>query len=205
MELTDELMTPGCPNCAIKHLSACIAIDAMSRSPRSGQEDAPCVPTQAGVLLSRAYINFVECAEGYTSHFDFAIGLLTLAEEAIIASGVEELAPFVMVIREIRIRAMVTRDPVTAATELSEFVHPSHEAQAHFEEAMRELPGYEWTANSAHAEIINNVYNEYFANLGVQEKGGEEDMATKKVVKAAKPVAKAACKGGKCAKKACKK
>lgn len=207
MELTDELFTPGCPNCAIKHLSTCLAFEAMSRSPLSQLDGPPCIPMKAGVLLSRAYINFVECAEGYKSHFDFAVGLLVLAEEAMVSSGNTDLALFVSTIRAIRIHAMADRDPVTAATALSEYVHPTHEAQAHLEEAIRELPtlGLKDTVDTQKA--IHVIHDEYFKTLEDQEKGGEEDMATKKIVKpAAKAAAKAACKGGKCtAKKACKK
>ena len=80
MEIVDEILTPGCPNCAIKHLSAAIAyaaVDSMS------DYDFPLW----AVYEARARINAVEFLEGYTSHFELAVGFLELAEEAACEAG----------------------------------------------------------------------------------------------------------------------
>lgn len=76
MESVDELTTPGCPNCAAKHLSA--ALFCLVDMP--GQNDA----SETDVLLARAYVNLVESYEGYTSHRYYAIGLLVAAEDCAI-------------------------------------------------------------------------------------------------------------------------
>ena len=73
MEIVDELMTPGCPNCARKHLSAAVerVVDGLNVQDRRNADVL--------AILARAYINFIEAAEGYLSHRDYAVGLLVAA------------------------------------------------------------------------------------------------------------------------------
>lgn len=214
MTVVDELMTPGCPNCAVKHLSACIERVVNYGGPFStGDEGHRC----ADQLLARAYINFIESEEGYTSHFDYAIGLLVEAEE----SSVHEAATnWAKSIRELRVKFM------TGSFPLRDLYDMCYEqlAAAHYVEAFRELPvlgdnfnplfpGYDQAGVDKIREIISWVKREYFcAGLSEEyegEEGGENIMATKKAVKpvakkAEKPVAKkatkACSKGGKCKK-----
>ena len=76
METIDELVTPGCPNCVVKHLSAAVMYMAEARC-----ESFTCRVPKHAVMAARAHINLVESMQGYRSHFDFAVGLLARAEE----------------------------------------------------------------------------------------------------------------------------
>lgn len=83
METVDELVTPGCPNCVVKHLSAAVMCMAEARC-----ESFTCRVPKHAILAARAYINLVESMQGYRSHFDFAVGLLARAEELAIHDSV---------------------------------------------------------------------------------------------------------------------
>ena len=124
MEIVDEIMTPGCPNCYIKHLTAALACMAINRF------DYVQVP-YADVTAARALINLVEAREGYTSHRDLAIGLLAHAE--IISMDNRCVA-----LREIRV-GLMTGDP-DAERRLLGRVSPEALFVAHLKEAERELP-----------------------------------------------------------------
>lgn len=195
MEVVDELMTPGCPNCARKHLSAAVerVVDGFDVQDRRNSDVL--------VILARAYINFVEAAEGYLSHRDYAVGLLVAAEERLVRRGDAEYAK---IIRGIRTDLM--EDPT--ALEALFFECVDRLAVAHIHEAFRELPelSYGFDRNcfgSCSQETVDRLVamirwidDRYFLNTPEKpEKGGESDMATKKC--GAKAV-KAACKGGKC-------
>lgn len=82
MEIHDELATPGCPQCAIKHLSAALAY--MLRPNREG-EVSP-VPMSCK-WLAVAKINLVEVMTGYRSHLWYAVGMLVRSEEAARCEG----------------------------------------------------------------------------------------------------------------------
>lgn len=204
MDVVDELMTPGCPNCAVKHL--CAALERMVDGinvPGDGPE------SKADTLLARAYINFVEAKEGYRSHFDFAVGLMVAAEESLVRSGNDAYA---LEVRNVRL-GMVERGDML--TEL--FVMCTGRlSRAHFEEAMRELPELSANFDPIYPEygqagadkilaMIAWIKNEYFRT----EEKGEDTMAINKKAAAKKaPFAKqAAAKGGCCkaGKKSCKK
>lgn len=216
MEIVDEIMTPGCPNCYIKHLTAALACMAINRF------DYVQVP-YAAVTAARALINLVEAREGYASHRDLAIGLLAHAEIISMDMGCTEL-------REIRV-GLMTGDP-NAERKLLGMVSPEALFVAHLREAERELPDgplpvamtYELscvvipsidqrTADGI-LDSIAVVRKEYFDSPTVggettkKEEGGQEMACAKKtaVKKAPAKAAQAACKGGKCGtKKSCKK
>ena len=63
MEIQDELMTPGCPQCAIKHLSA-----ALYHRAKMGAANEQLPPLQAGVCKCIAAINLVEVLNGSMTH-----------------------------------------------------------------------------------------------------------------------------------------
>ena len=202
MEIVDELMTPGCPNCARKHLSAAVerVVDGLNVQDRRNADVL--------TILARAYINFIEAAEGYLSHRDYAVGLLVAAEERLVRRGDTEYAK---AIRAIRTGLM--ENPTDLEALYIECV--DRLALAHIHEAFRELPelSYEFDRNcfgSCSQETVDKLVamirwiDERYFLIKPEEpgKGGESTMAcgTKKTVKAA-------CKGGKCGGKkgGCKK
>ena len=202
MEIVDELMTPGCPNCARKHLSAAVerVVDGLNVQDRRNADVL--------AILARAYINFIEAAEGYLSHRDYAVGLLVAAEERLVRRGDIEYAK---TIRAIRTDLM--ENPTALEALYIECV--DRLALAHIHEAFRELPelSYEFDRNcfgSCSQETVDKLVamirwiDERYFLIKPEEpgKGGESTMAcgTKKTVKAA-------CKGGKCGGKkgGCKK
>ena len=212
MEIVDELMTPGCPQCAIKHLSAALYHVAKNRP---DGELASADPYMVDVCV--AYINLVEVRAGYHSHLWYAVGVLVRAEE--------RFAPRIgeCVAREARL--MLEQYGEEALLDALDCIQggtvPDHAdwAYAHFAEAMRELPAMQDEMRMDDLiGSIERVREEYFiteeapvASTEDVEKGGETDMATKKAAKKAPaflnkedPKAKkAACKGGKCKGKKC--
>ena len=206
MEIHDELMTPGCPQCAIKHLSA--ALYHVARG--AVQKDV--FPDSYMACVCTAYINLVEVRAGYASHLWYAVGALVRAEEHF-AVGLGKC-----VAREARLMLEQYGEEaiIDALRCIKEGTAPTHAdwAAAHFEEACRELPAYadEMTMNNV-IETIERIREDFFvseeAPVASPEdvgEGGECDMATKKAAKKAPaflkkedPKAKkAACKGGKC-------
>lgn len=206
METVDELMTPGCPQCAIKHLSA--ALYHRVHFVRWGEVTRP---DEYMVCVCKAYINLVEVKAGYLSHLWYAVGALVRAEEHVAPRGVGEC-----VARKARL--MLEEHGVDALLDalncIREGTAPNHAdwAAAHFDEAMRELPAF---AHEMRMDdligSIERIREEFFkgfeeapAASGVEaEKGGETDMA-KAAKKAPAPLKKgdakakqAACKGGK--------
>lgn len=216
-EINDELVTPGCANCALKHMSAAIAYTALD--PVAGTDGYEW-PAYA-VYEARARVNAVEFLEGYRSHLDFAVGLLELAEEAACEAGFPVNA---RVTRSKRIALMTSKGDHKAVAEFIKSVPPgcSLMATAHVMEAIRELPAdktFEEIArrglrtsnrlerHDAFRACVNRVLELHFP-ADEERKGGEETMAkgkmcAKKNAGSVKAV-KAACKGGK-AKKGCKK
>lgn len=209
MEIVDELMTPGCPQCAIKHLSAALYHRAHLVG---GGEDLRPDPYMVDVCI--AYINLVEVRAGYHSHLWYAVGALVRAEE--------RFAPRIggCVAREARLMLEQYGEMalIDALNCIETGTVPGHEewAAAHYAEAMRELPAMQAAMRMDDLiGSIERVRGEFFitdqevavatSTEGAGE-GGEEAMATKKAVKAKvdPKAAKAACKGGK-AKKACGK
>lgn len=230
METVDELVTPGCPNCVIKHLSAAVALLANARV-----TDLLYTPEVDGILdreiALRAAINLTESRQGYESHFDYAVGLLVLAEAVpyhdarrrelyrdtrllLIERGNDPEAVSTAVTRLV----MITRSGIP-----DEYFGQIY-AQAHVTEALRECPESVLGAVSGMTCIddlqraIRNVRKEFFSDFSEDKPAGEkgeDDMATakkapakaakKEAVPAKKAVAakatKAACKGGKTKKK----
>ena len=210
METHDELMTPGCPQCAVKHLSA--ALMYMITPGRHG------FAARSKVWMAVAKINLAEVLVGYESHLWYAVGMLQRSEETALAEGssyatarharllLEEkgLAGAAEALREIDLGALFEDDEM---------------CEAHLYEATRELPSllvYPLTPEPEYLmKEIERVRSEFFvleeapaASTEDAERGGESEKATKKAAKKAPaflkkedPKAKkAACKGGKCKK-----
>ena len=200
LEIVDELMTPGCPQCAIKHLSAALSYsaEAFAQSKRYGVVHLP--PLEDKILLARAYINLGEVLIGYESHLWFAVGLLQRAEEEALCLNAprecSEKAREARLVLEKDGRAGVRR----AMQVIGEGVlfGPTYMEAAHLEEARRELPVNDGDYLD-YAGAIERIRKEYFdlpeatvAEGETTTKQGEPEMATTK---------KAACKGGSCSPK----
>lgn len=207
LEIHDELMTPGCPQCAIKHLSAAIYY----RAQHHRVEGAPHVAVYHRTRAAVALINLAEALTGYKSHLWFAVGALVDGEVfALIACESHYAARM----REARIELEQKGEAAIAKVmgHLFQFCQITNAdwESAHYGEAQRELPA--WDAWSSDYDlVIRKIREEYFitdeapgASAEAAEKGGESDMATKKAAKADPKAAKAAAKGGK-AKQACGK
>ena len=213
LEVHDELMTPGCPQCAIKHLSAALYHRAHLVG---GGEKAR--PNEYMVCVCRAYINLVEVRTGYLSHLWYAVGALVRAEEHFaVGLGACVAREARLMLEEYGVDALLD-----ALNCIREGTVPDHAdwAAAHFDEAMRELPAF---ANEMKMDdligSIERIREEFFTSdttapaAATAEGGGESEMATKKAAKKAPaflkkedPKAKqAACKGGKCKGGKCKK
>ena len=205
--VVDELMTPGCPQCAIKHLSAAIYY----RAQHHRVDGAPHVAVYHRTRAAVALINLAEALTGYKSHLWFAVGALVDGEVfALIACESHYAARM----REARIELEQEGEAAIAKVmgHLFQFCQITNAdwESAHYGEAQRELPA--WDAWSSDYDlVIRKIREEYFiteeapgASAEAAEKGGESDMATKKAAKADPKAAKAAAKGGK-AKQACGK
>lgn len=217
LEIVDELMTPGCPQCAVKHLSAALCYAAeLGRLPR--RDD--CCGSQ--VLAARAYINLGEVMIGYRSHLWYAVGLLQRAEEKSLSEGCE--IPGARQARLLLEEHGETAVQEAMLTVAKAYLGPSAMCLAHLDEAVRELPGRDWRGFGDIPALIEDVRREYFdlpeaavAEGETTTNEGEPEMATKKaaVVKktgktevpaaSAAKATHAACKGGKCKGKSCKK
>lgn len=216
MEIVDELMTPGCPQCAVKHLSAALHYRAerfaTEKYVAPDPPPNPFPPPVDRVLLARAYINLGEVLIGYRSHLWYAVGLLQRSEEESQCAGGKGA-----VAREARL--ILEQKGPGGVREAMQTIHggtllcAAEMEMAHLLEARRELPGFNEPFYD-YADAIEKVRKEYFdsAEGTVPEASnnqGEPEMATKKAP-AKKAVAKkavqAACKGGKCKPgKSCKK
>ena len=169
LDIVDDLSTPGCANCAVKHLSAALTYLVMS----AGND----LPTSPGTeIVARACVNLVEAAEGYASHLPFAIGLLAMAEEAMVAR--EEVGA-ALTVRGIRTSLISGGMHAVSGSldSLSVLVDDLDMARGHFEEAKRELPGWDW--KSCPLEVnrlvaaIDGIRGEYFEFDEPEGKGGE--------------------------------
>ena len=211
LEINDELMTPGCPQCAIKHLSAALYYRAegfaIAKQTPTGLFLGQLPPPSDRVLLARAYINLGEVLVGYKSHLWFAVGLLQRSEEESRREGGEGA-----VAREARL--ILEQKGLDGAREAMQAIHggtllcAAEMEMAHMQEAHRELPEFGDPSYSLEAAIAK-IRAEYFDLPEVTVAEGEEtpkekepEMATankKAPVKAAKAskCAKCACKGGK--------
>lgn len=196
LKVVDELMTPGCPQCAVKHLSA-----ALYHVARGAIQNAV-FPDPYMTCVCTAYINLVEVRAGYLSHLWYAVGALARAEE-LMAPRVGEC-----VAREARL--MLEEHGVNALLDalncIQEGVAPDHSdwAAAHFGEAVRELPAF--ADEMRMSDLIGSIerIREEFFNLPPSTVPGDDEttktekepgMATAK--KAAPKGAKCAAKGGK--------
>lgn len=210
LEVHDELMTPGCPQCAIKHLSAALFH-------RARQRVFPWPPRRGMEYVALACVNLYEVFVGYRSHLWYAVGALATAEEQAERGNAPDAT-----IRDVRL--MLEERGLDAVPEaLERLAHgtglsPSEWELAHLEEARRELPDFEIDGSDL-VGSIERIREEFFTSgttapaAVTAEGGGESEMATKKAAKKAPaflkkedPKAKqAACKGGKCKGGKCKK
>lgn len=220
MNIVDEINTPGCPQCAIKHLSAAIAYAADDR--RDG-----CI-SNGGVAYARAKINLAEVLTGYKSHLWYAVGLLVKCEERFAAvkepdnpdpwtANTLRCYRLKKLAREARLLLELHPESVAEAYDLLDTgrVYPCEMAHAHACEAMRELPAMAdrilmRTPGDYYGpetlDIIEEIRKEFFDLPPSTVPGGEEtnqtekepDMATAK--KTAPKGTKCAAKGGKTAK-----
>ena len=204
MEIVDELNTPGCPQCAVKHLCAALsyAADHNQGDEQMGDEF---------VLAARALINLAEADVGYKSHRDFAVGLLERAEQRWLTFGYDVLDAERF--RNLRL-AIVSGDrdaEADARVMVDKLLHPTSYMWAHLVEANRELPMMHIPTNDPSVETIQallKAVREEFFDLPPSTVPGEgettqtekePDMATAKKTTPAKG-AKCAAKGGKTAK-----
>lgn len=218
MEIVDEILTPGCPNCAIKHLSAALAGLPAAMKFAQQQIDGYNIDYKerfSDILRARARINFVEAVEGYESHWDYGVGLLVHAEERAIIEG--HSADSISAWRNIRCRAMTAVDIDSRRAVISDMIMPfdKGDVEAHIEEAYRELPElrdrmtFEATDDGLYTTSVNHyitlakiiirlikwVRDEFFTSPSdnfenkPNEEKGEATMATAK-----KAPAKAAAK-----------
>ena len=136
MKIVDELMTPACPQCAVKHLSAALYHAAELRRVPHRLE----VPDSV-VLIARAYINLGEVLIGYKSHLWFAVGLLQRAEERALTEVSSTAAARAARLALEERGANGVRDTMR---NLAIDVHLGHTAMclAHMDEAVRELPAF---------------------------------------------------------------
>ena len=201
MKVVDELFTPGCPQCAVKHLSA-----ALYHRAKMLPDPVMLAPDPYMVCVCTAYINLVEVRAGYLSHLWYAVGALARAEE-LWAPRVGEC-----VAREARLmlEEYGTNALLDAFNCIQDGTAPTHVdwAAAHFDEARRELPAF---ADEMRMDdligSIERIREEYFNLPPSTVPGGDEttktekepDMATAK--KTAPKGAKCAAKGGKTATK----
>lgn len=211
LEIVDELMTPGCPQCAVKHLSA-----ALYHAAELGRIPHRLELPDSIVLIARAYINLGEVLIGYKSHLWFAVGLLQRAEERALTEVSSAAAARTARLALEERGARGVRDTMR---DLTIDVHLDHAVMclAHIDEAVRELPAF---AGEMRMDdligSIERIRKEYFdlpeaavAEGETTTNQGEPEMATaKKAAPAAKKGTKCADKGGatkKTATKACAK
>lgn len=222
-EVVDELLTPGCPQCAVKHLSAALFhVAAGHLDPFEAMLAHP-----AGVHMCIAAVNLAEVRAGYRSHLWYAVGALVQAEQCAATVPTGDLG---RVARDARLLLEQGGEAaaIDALRHLRANTAPSHDewAVAHFLEAIRELPLMEASIRMDDlVGSIERIRREYFpaelptvpqadheasaaaSSEGAGE-GGESAMATKKAAKkpqvaksAGKAKAVQACgKGGKCKK-----
>lgn len=201
MEIVDELTTPGCPQCAIKHLSAALYYTAHHNM---------LAPEGWRVKAAVAEINLVEVLNGYKSHLWYAVGALAVAEEqAVVAcdrrDGVREAR---LIIEE---RGLPGAAEALYALVARGGIRDCDRALAHYEEARRELPAMaDQMLMHDLVGSIERIREEFFTSdttapaAATAEGGGESEMAKMTAKKAPAflkkedPKAKqAACKGGK--------
>lgn len=210
MEIVDELMTPGCPQCAVKHLSAALYYRARGLS-----EASPGV-SPARVSVAVACINLQEVLVGYASHLWYAVGALVEAE----AQDELEHTGCGLAARDVRLRleesgSCAVPDALSDLRRSVQLYCGDWEV-AHEIEAQRELPHFMMDLEDLVASI-ERIREEFFTSdttapaAATAEGGGESEMAKKTAKKAPAflkkedPKAKqAACKGGKCKGKKCK-
>ena len=158
MEVVDELMTPGCPQCAIKHLSAAVAYMV---GPYPG--GAPVLTSCVWAAVAR--INLVEVMAGYRSHLWYAVGMLVRSEEAARYEGSACAAA-----REARLvleeRGLDGVETALKTLHVGQILNARTLAEAHLYEATRELPSllvYPLVPSPEHLlDEIERVREEFF-------------------------------------------
>lgn len=174
MKVVDELITPGCPQCAVKHLSAALYHVVQGAVPKYVAPDPymTCVCT--------AYINLVEVMAGYHSHLWYAVGALVRAEEHLASTDVGEC-----VARDARLmlEQYGEKAVIGALNCLRNGTCPDHSewAAAHFDEARRELPAMADQMDMGDLTgSIERVRKEYFELPPSTVPGGETQTGNRK-------------------------
>ena len=195
MKVVDELFTPGCPQCAVKHLSAALYHMAMAHA------QAEPAPDQYMTCVCTACINLVEVGVGYRSHLWYAVGALVRAEEQAAPRTGGSVAREARLMLEER-GADALQD---ALKRIQDGTAPSHAdwAAAHFGEAMRELPAF--AAEMRMDDLIGSIEKireEFFPKNGFAVAAvAAEERNTSKEGEPTMATVKKACKGTKCAAK----
>lgn len=174
MEIVDELLTPGCPQCAVKHLSAALYHKAIGKALETEQHFRSYM-----IEACIAYINLVEVRIGYHSHLWYAVGALVRAEELRAVNS-----PIVKEIREARL--LIEQRGMGAVVEALELLYngltpsPEEWAIAHFREAKRELPKF--AVNMSYSDLIGSIeaIRKEFFNLPPSTVPGEENNEQQK-------------------------
>lgn len=205
MKVVDELFTPGCPQCAVKHLSA-----ALYHAAELGRIPHRLELPDSIVLIARAYINLGEVLIGYKSHLWFAVGLLQRAEERALTEVSSTVAARTA---RLALEERGVHGVLDTMRDLMIDVHLDHAVMclAHMDEAVRELPAF---AGEMRMDdligSIEKIREEFFpknddlaeatvaSEEGTTNQEGGPTMATAK--KAPSKGAKCAAKGGKTAK-----
>ena len=178
MDIVDELMTPGCPQCAIKHLSAALYY----RAQHQRVEGAPHVSVYHHTRAAVALINLAETLTGYRSHLWYAVGALVDGEVSALVAGESHYAA---IMREARIELERNGEAAIGKVmcHLFQFCQITNAdwESAHYGEAWRELPA--WDAWSSDYDLaIRKIREEFFVmdqevavdtSEEVAEKGGE--------------------------------
>lgn len=156
-EIHDELLNPGCPQCARKHLESALAYLIGEGAPRNSPairiHDLDKDPAS---LLARALINFDEYIVGYDSHIRLVRGFLEQFEMACVLQGDREMAQWAR-----RLRCALSEPGGTPMTtevydvlHARPFVAPIVFAWAHVKEAIRELPDLRCLAEHLTCDLV---------------------------------------------------
>lgn len=174
-EIHDELVTPGCPQCARKHLESAltylISDGVVSEMPPSIEQDLETAPS---VLLARALINLGECFIGYSSHIRLVRGLLEQYEMRTSLDAKWTEAQWARTLRccltEATLGQVVSFDVRDLLhSKARPYISPLVYAYAHYKEALRELPTLERPIDSHFSHeliltLLDNVETTFFSH-----------------------------------------
>ena len=174
MEAVDELFTPGCPQCAVKHLSAAMYY----RAQHHHVEGEPHVSVYHHTRAAIALINLAEVLTGYKSHLWYAVGALVDGEVAALTAGDDRSAARM---REARLElGLKGEDAIADAMRIlfqSCWITNADWEAAHYWEAQRELPQWDEWSSDYHL-MIYKIRDEFMVNHE-EAPGSSTDAGTK--------------------------